>query len=91
MTVPLPAVQNRPDGLFVYVTKPDGTVGQRDVQVGYQNDATAVVTKGLEEGETVVVDGQLRVISGKPVLVKEGESAAAGPTKSGHGEHKGKK
>jgi membrane fusion protein, multidrug efflux system len=64
VTVPLPAIQHGPDGLFVYVTKPDGTVDQRAVQVGYQDDATAVVTKGLSGQETVVVSGQSRLAPG---------------------------
>ena len=42
----------------------------------YDNDA--VIGKGLVEGETVVIDGQLRVIPGKPVAVKESNATGGG-------------
>jgi membrane fusion protein, multidrug efflux system len=84
VTVPLPAVQHGPDGPFVYVTKPDGTVDQRDVQVGYQDDATAVVTKGLSGQETVVLSGQSRLAPGLRVkatgMAQATQSTNASPT-----------
>jgi multidrug efflux system membrane fusion protein len=61
VTVPVPAVQHGPDGLFVYMVKPDQTVAQTPVTVGYQDDKTAVVTNGLSGGETVVLSGQSRL------------------------------
>ncbi|MFL5252216.1 MAG: efflux RND transporter periplasmic adaptor subunit [Rhodopila sp.] len=76
VTVPVPAVQHGPDGLFVYVTKPDGTVDQRAVQVGYQDDATAVVTKGLSGQETVVVSGQSRLAPGMRVKATDASQTA---------------
>jgi hypothetical protein len=51
-----------------------------------------VVAKGLEEGETVVVDGQLRVIPKKPVEIKDANpSPADGKAGKGGGEGGGKK
>ncbi len=64
VTVPLPAIQHGPDGLFVYVTRPDGSVAQTDVKVGYQDDDRAVVTSGLSGQESVVVSGQSRLAPG---------------------------
>jgi multidrug efflux system membrane fusion protein len=74
VTVPVPAIEHGPDGLFIYVTKPGGSVDQADVQVGYQNDTEAVVTKGLSGQETVVVSGQSRLAPG--IRVKATAAAA---------------
>jgi multidrug efflux system membrane fusion protein len=76
VTVPLPAVQHGPDGLFVYVAKPDGSVAQTTVKVGYQDDDTAVVTSGLSGQETVVVSGQSRLAPG--IRVKATDISAQG-------------
>jgi multidrug efflux system membrane fusion protein len=67
VTVPLLAVQHGPDGLFVYTVKPDRTVDQANVQVGYQDSDLAVITKGLSGNETVVVTGQSRLAPGTRV------------------------
>lgn len=67
ITVPLLAVQHGPDGLFVYVVKPDQTVDQANIQVGYQETDRSVVTKGLSGNETVVVSGQSRLEPGAHV------------------------
>jgi membrane fusion protein, multidrug efflux system len=93
LAVPGNAVQTSQTGQHVYVVKADKTAELRPVVVerNYENDA--VISKGLTEGETVVVDGQLRVIPGKPVEVKEaGASATSGGGRGGKGgEGKGKK
>jgi multidrug efflux system membrane fusion protein len=64
VTVPLVAVQHGPDGLFVYTIKPDHTVAQNNVRIGYQDDGQAVVTKGLSGHETIVISGQSRLAPG---------------------------
>jgi multidrug efflux system membrane fusion protein len=78
IVVPSQAVQAGQNGPFIYVVKPDQTVEERPVTVGlaYQNET--VVEKGLAAGETVVTDGQLRLVPGVKVNVKSSiESAAA--------------
>lgn len=67
VTVPELAVQHGPDGLFVFVVKPDQTVAQANIQVGYQDNGLAVVTKGLSGNQTVVVTGQSRLAQGTHV------------------------
>ena len=69
VVVPVPAIQHGPDGLFVYVVKPDQTIAQTVVQVGYQDDGSTVVTKGLTGNETVVLSGQSRLSPGVRVKV----------------------
>ncbi len=82
ITVPLPAVQHGPDGLFVYVVKPDQTVDQTNIQIGYQDDGVAVVTKGLTANETVVISGQSRLAPGtriKSINAAQTGSASGSP------------
>jgi membrane fusion protein, multidrug efflux system len=67
VTVPTIAVQHGPNGLFVYVVKPDQTVAQQNLQVGYQDQGFSVVTQGLSGNETVVLSGQSRLSPGTRV------------------------
>ena len=71
VTVPQLAVQHGPDGLFVYIVKPDRTVDQVNIQVSYQDDGLAVVSKGLSGNETVVTSGQSRLAPGMGVKVEQ--------------------
>jgi multidrug efflux system membrane fusion protein len=61
VVVPSQAVQNGPDGAYVFVVRGDQTAEQRRVTVARVVAGDAVVEKGLASGETVVVDGQSRV------------------------------
>jgi multidrug efflux system membrane fusion protein len=74
VTVPLPAVQHGPDGLFVYLIKPDQTVLQVPIKVGYQNQQIAVITQGVSGNDTVVVSGQSRLAPGVKVRVADARS-----------------
>lgn len=76
LTIASSAVQTSQSGQHVYVVKPDKTAELRPVVVERNYEADAVIAKGLTEGETVVIDGQLRVIPGKPVEIKEGAPVA---------------
>jgi multidrug efflux system membrane fusion protein len=67
VTVPEPAVQHGPDGLYVYVVSPDRTAERRDVKLGYEGDSQSVVTEGQAGGEEVIVAGQVRVQNGRAV------------------------
>ncbi len=76
VTIPPAAIEHGPDGLYVYIVKPDATVARTDIAIGYQNDKLALVTSGLSGGETVVVDGQSRLQAGTKI------AATAAPTAS---------
>jgi multidrug efflux system membrane fusion protein len=67
LTLPPAAIQHGPDGLYVYVVKPDNTVEKQDVQVGYQDEQAVLVTDGLADGQMVVLSGQLRLQPGTKV------------------------
>jgi membrane fusion protein, multidrug efflux system len=64
------AVQTGQEGKFVFVVKPDMTVESRPVVVGRRVDQDFVIEKGLQPGETVVTDGQLRLAPGVHVQAK---------------------
>ena len=66
------------------VLKPDQTVEQRPVTIGIAYEGLTVVKQGLQAGEIVVTDGQLRLAPGVPVSVKNsGPPAAAAVTNKG--------
>ncbi len=69
------AVQTGQDGKFVFVVKPDMTVESRPVIVGRRIDQEVVIEKGLQAGEVVVTDGQLRLAPGVRVQPKNPQGA----------------
>jgi multidrug efflux system membrane fusion protein len=68
VTVPSAAIQHGPDGLYVYLIK-NGTAALQPITVGYSTTKLDVVTKGLNGGETVVVNGALRLQPGTRVSI----------------------
>jgi multidrug efflux system membrane fusion protein len=70
--VPSVAVTNGPQGTFVYVMSADSTVAVRPVSVDRVRDDMAVIAHGVEPGEVVVTDGQLRLGPGARVVVRPG-------------------
>ncbi|HWD56854.1 MAG TPA: efflux RND transporter periplasmic adaptor subunit [Stellaceae bacterium] len=73
-TVPQQTVQVGPNGYYAYVIKADDTVERRAVEVGSIQDGLAVINKGLQPGEKVVVDGQYRLTEGARVRIAPGAS-----------------
>jgi multidrug efflux system membrane fusion protein len=70
VVVPNQAVQTGQDGQFVYVVKQDRTVEVRPVVTGTRVDQELVIDRGLQPGETVVTEGQLRLTPGSHVQVQ---------------------
>jgi membrane fusion protein, multidrug efflux system len=70
VTVPLSAVQNGQKGPYVYVVSADKKAELRQVALGPQVQNLQVIDSGVNAGETVVTDGQLRVLPGAPVDIK---------------------
>ena len=70
VVVPAPALQTGQSGQYVFVVKSDNTVESRLVVVGRTVEGETVIQKGLQPGETVVTDGQLRLVPGSKVRVK---------------------
>jgi len=69
VVVPSQTVQRGQQGDYVFVVKEDMTVELRVVQLGQGIDGETVVRKGLEAGERIVTDGQLRLFPGAKVAL----------------------
>jgi multidrug efflux system membrane fusion protein len=77
-TVPQQTVQVGPNGYYAYVIKADNTVERRVVEIASMQDGIAVITKGLNIGEKIVVDGQYRLTEGAKVKITEPAPGASG-------------
>lgn len=69
LSVPAQSVQTGPSGQYVYVVKPDMTTEVRKVEVDRVDGDNAIIAKGLQKGETVVLRGQLRLAPGAKVTI----------------------
>jgi membrane fusion protein, multidrug efflux system len=81
IAVPAPAIQLGPQGAYLFVVK-DGVADLRQVVVKRTQNGESVIGQGLADGESVVVDGQLRLVNGANVTVRpamSGPSAATAP------------
>ena len=78
LTIPAAALQRGPDGMFVYIVRPDSTVAMQPVTVANDSETTAIVTQGLELGQQVVTSNLFRLQPGAPVRVLP--SASTHPT-----------
>jgi multidrug efflux system membrane fusion protein len=74
LTVPSAAIQNGPEGRFVYLVK-DGAVEVRKVTLGQVDPDIAVVQSGLEEGDLVVTSGHYRLQPGSKIAMTENPRA----------------
>jgi len=70
LTIPASAVVTGQEGFFVFVVGPGQVVEKRPVKVNRTLDSTTVIDEGLKAGETVVTDGQMRLIPGSRVAFK---------------------
>ncbi len=64
VTIPRPAVLSDQEGSYVWVVGADNKAEQRRIQLGQSTPERAVISSGLKDGETVVVDGVQRVRPG---------------------------
>jgi len=71
VVVPSQAVQTGQAGQYVFVVKEDMTAEYRPVVVGSSAGGETVIQKGLAAGETLVTDGQLRIVPGMKVVAKK--------------------
>ncbi|HKD29830.1 MAG TPA: efflux RND transporter periplasmic adaptor subunit [Xanthobacteraceae bacterium] len=78
LALPVRAVQQGPDGPFVFVVGPTRVVDKRTIKVGLLNKTTAIVDAGLQPGEIVVTDGQYRIQKGAQVDILANAADAPG-------------
>jgi multidrug efflux system membrane fusion protein len=77
-TVPNEAVMTGQNGSYVYVVKPDRTVDTRNVMAGARVGQDMVIQSGLQPGETVVTEGQLRLAPGSRVVIRTPAAGGGG-------------
>ena len=89
--VPSPAIQNGPNGTFVYViarTQENGRqvtkVAVRNVQAGYAHSEKTVISSGLSDSDQVVIDGTDRLKDGAVVTIPAEHPQAAGAQGAQH-------
>jgi multidrug efflux system membrane fusion protein len=78
VVIPSQAIQTGQQGQYVYVLRSDSTVESRPITVGRRFGGETVIEKGVAPGDKVVTDGQLRLVSGTRVQVKNAATAASG-------------
>ncbi|MDR0379945.1 MAG: efflux RND transporter periplasmic adaptor subunit, partial [Candidatus Accumulibacter sp.] len=78
---PVNAVQLGPEGNYVYALGEDDRVDLRPVETLATQDGFTAVRGNLEAGETVVTDGQLRLVPGAKAVVRN--EAEGGPQAAG--------
>jgi len=76
--VPAGAVTRGQSGTFVYVVNADSSATMRPVTVSRTAGPVAVIASGVQPGETVVTDGQLRLATGTRVSVKSVSGTVSG-------------
>jgi multidrug efflux system membrane fusion protein len=70
VVVPTPAVQIGQNGSQVFIVNPNSKVTLRPVTVGRTTGDLAIISAGLKGDETVVTDGQFRLVPGARVEVR---------------------
>jgi multidrug efflux system membrane fusion protein len=80
--VPSQAIQTGQNNQFVYVVKSDQSVEARPITVKRAiNNETAI--EGVQPGEVVVTDGQLRLVPGARVQIKDSSQSPTLPSPGG--------
>jgi membrane fusion protein, multidrug efflux system len=82
LTIPTNALQQNDQGQYVYVVGADKRVSVRPVEVAQRLHAVALISKGLQAGETVVVQGQYRLTPGTLVVATAPSDAPSPSTAS---------
>ena len=83
LTVPAPVVQRGQSGTYAYVVGADGKAQMRPIEVLQTQDGKAVVAKGLQAGETVVLYGQYKIKPGVAVVAGPGAAQLFRPSRRG--------
>jgi multidrug efflux system membrane fusion protein len=79
LTIPLEAVQQGPQGQYVFVVGPDHKVSMQPISVRETLNGEVLIDKGLSAGETVVVRGHYRLTPGTTVSLANPNNPAAVP------------
>src|SRR5665213_161514 len=92
LLVPAAALQMGSQGSYVYLVNADNTVSMRPVVTGPTAGDVVAISKGLTNGQTVVVDGADQLRDGAKIVLPGtvGTGSSGGPGSSGGGHRHGK-
>ncbi|QQV75042.1 Multidrug resistance protein MdtA [Rickettsia tillamookensis] len=71
LIVPSKAMQTNDQGPYVFVVDKDNKAVVKNIDIVFSNDDFIVIKSGIDEGETVITNGQLRLSNGSEVSVRE--------------------
>jgi membrane fusion protein, multidrug efflux system len=77
VVVPNEAIQQGPEGPFVFLVNAEQQAEVRKIEVGSAYAGATVIAKGLQAGDIVVTDGQLRLTPGAAIVARQAETPAA--------------
>jgi membrane fusion protein (multidrug efflux system) len=77
ITVPQRAVLEGPQGKFVYIVDEKGTAQPRPLEVGDWAGDAWIITKGVQPGDKVIVEGLMRLGPGAPVRIADAAANTA--------------
>jgi multidrug efflux system membrane fusion protein len=86
IVVPTVAVQHGPQGTYVYAVGQDKTAQMKPVAIALTTGDTAVIGKGLDGGELVIIEGQNQVRPGGRVEPANPNAGPPGPGRPGSGQ-----
>lgn len=73
IVIPTRAVQSGRGESYVYVIDADQKAQYRKVIVALESEGQSAISEGLQQGERVVIDGQVRLAPGVPVDIRNAE------------------
>jgi membrane fusion protein, multidrug efflux system len=85
LVVPRDALNNGPGGQFVYVVSPEMTAEEHPVKLLFDDGAYAAVSSDLHEGDSVITEGQLRVVPGGKIAIARDAGRAGRGGRGGRG------
>ena len=86
IVVPTQAVQTGQSGQFIFVIK-NGVAEMRPVDVARTINGQTIIARGIEPGDTVVTDGQLRLRPGTKVDIRSGGPVPTPGSQNAGGTH----
>jgi len=89
LVIPSVAVQYGSRGTYVYVVNAENKATVRDIVLGPSDGAQQSITKGLQSGDLVVLEGVDRLREGRAVSVVSDDPARAAHSPGGEGAAKG--
>jgi membrane fusion protein, multidrug efflux system len=89
VVVPTVAIQPGQAGSFVWVVKDGNTIEARPVSIARADGETSAIASGLQVGDQVVIEGQLKLKAG--AVVSTGGEKAAGQGAAADGASQKKK